>query len=468
MGVRFTDTEVRIDGLLWMSGPASTDAVYPLVWSPAVIRWGYTDTMAEPEPSTLQLRVTIPIDNVLNPSYKVPAYGQTVSVSMRVNHYTDPDEPGLSTPPKPVFYGFIDGATRRRRYMPREGSADTLECWEIDLTASGSFAKLARTMLADEPWPLETAPQRMQRILALLPDPSITESGTTYTGTTYYVRGRDVDNFSSFEALRRTLRNVVPYEYPDRYGVMFHGHDLVNVFALDGAGMVEVTQTGTLLPLSAAKIVDTDRLLDVGSVINSVSVEAWVPANDDPYDANPDEYTQRSIVRKSEDSIDTYGEAQWRLESDKAYGLFGRPPNEDLILDEDLTGNLGRILDRRATERWTTDGPLELHLPSMGITDSNVLYYACLPAADPVDIDRRFLQLTEAPPDLEPVQRVIGGELVIHGDHTQQRAYIYTEPPDATLATTSILIKDAPTDVPISAYANVTWQDARTVSDFET
>lgn len=438
MSLRFVETTVEIGGVSYGTLDPGDRLAAPTAWSPARIRWGYEDTLDDPEPSSLNLRVTIP--DAATP----PRYGDLIRITTRPQLRYDDDSIRTTLAPLVVFLGNVDGATRRRVNLapPR---APRVDGWAFDLTASGSFAAVQRTMLADVPWPQELLSERLPRLQALLADRFTVQ---VISGPDYYLRARDVDNFPALEAIRRAIapRGRFLTETTHTPGVFATSLRLTSVLRPGDDGQAYITDSNLIRAVPAAIFADQDRALDVQTIINSGAITYWT---------NADGGTERTYAETNAESVDTYGQSQYRTTSD------GFQPND--AMQQTIT----RLLAARAAETWRLAEPLELVLENVPATVDliNLAPYLISPS----EAGSGLFRITDPPPDIDPLQRIIGGELTLHGDHTKQAVSINVEPPATSLATASIPVSSYSTvtwtlqDFPISSLQNITFNDLRTI-----
>jgi len=445
MGVRFVETTVTIGGTSYETFNPDARTTAACAWSPASIRWGYTDSLEQPSPSTLDLPVTVP------DGLPWPVYGDRVIVESRYQSYSN--ETGAVTftsEPLVLFSGEVDGANRRRVQLTtdveeRNGSP-RVEGWGIALTASGDFARLARARLADEPWPEQAAATRLRRIAELVagrvdlgPDGS---SIIGETGSNYVLRARDVDAFPALEAIMLAVApepNLLVEGHPGpRLAALYVLPQLVR----DSAGgpawieRFEDDPTATFW-IDAGALGDGSRDLNVASVVNLASVRYPVPDPDRPGD-----YRDATFSVGDTASADLYGQSEWRLDTDA------------LDAPDIMASRLRRAIAARAVEQWSLPTPTTVHLDRF----AGPYIYRLLPShpASPV-------LLVDAPSDVDPFQRSIGGTVTLHGDPRQQRLEVVLEP--ARNAVTKVVTLADLQDFPIDTLTAVTFRDLNTVSD---
>lgn len=443
MSLRFVQSTVTIGSTSYGTLDPADRATGPCAWSPARIRWGYEDSIDDPQASTLSLRVTV------TDADTPPRYGDLVRVTTRPQLRDDDDNiTHTHAFDVAVFYGKIDGATRRRVNLAGPG-APAVDGWAYDLTASGPIAQARRTNLADTPWPAELNTERLDRINALMGDRFRLVNAMGFD--IYTVITRDVDNFPLMEAAQRTmaLRGAFITEATSGTpGIALGRLRLTKQLRPDANGHAQIVDSAALErgTVPASMFVDQERALNVQTIINSGSISYWAStAGDD----------ERTVTRTNDESVDLYGQSQYRTDTDAALS-----PSVEVYISDYLT----RLMTARAVETWRLDQPLEVMLARVPHTlDWNFLP---LLISDP---GTGVMRITDAPDDLAPIQRIIGGTLTLHGDPKQQALSLNVEPPESSIATRTIAIENLRTGLPtlrdflISELDHVTFNDLRTV-----
>lgn len=443
MGLRFVDTTVTIGGVTYETFTPDARLTARCAWSPAVIRWGYPDSLEAPTPSTVTLRLTVP------DGLSLPAYGERVIVSTRYQTY-NAFGPTYTSPPLVQFTGEADGANRARATLTtsveeRNGTT-RVEGWGITLTASGDFARLARTPLSDQPWPEQPAWERLARIAQLVADRvNLGPGGSNLVGESgsgYLVRARDVDAFAALEAILLTISPETNLLYERATGPELVALDVLPEllrYAAGGPAWIERYDTNPTATywLSANCLEDGSRDLNTESVVNVASVRYPVPP------AVPGEdYAETTYTARDTGSAALYGDSEWSTSTDALYAPDVMAPR------------LQRAIAARATEQWTVPNPARVLLDQV----TGPYGYRLLPSAP-----GQPLLLTDTPPDVDPFQRVIGGTLTLHGDPEQQALDVNLEP--ARNAANAVLTLNDLSDFPINTLTQVTIRDLGDVSN---
>lgn len=419
MGVAFDTTHVWINGVEVNTFSAADRFTRTTVWSPATIRWGTTDSLEPVTASTLSLRVTVP------PGDPVPKWGQWIEIQTE----------GVG-----VFSGRIDGAEREQVTLtdPRDGTE--YDVTSVELTASDELATLGRIRLADQPWPEEGHLERVRRIEALLADRGVAVNIGTAGGVD--MRARDVDAFPALDALTRSMAHTtavlacdgreVQDFYPPQPAILYYDPD---------AGGLAWVDHDQYLPLIEAGCLESGRrVLDTGSVVASVTVEH---PEHDPDD--PSGYVDRRTTIKRQSTENEYGPGGLRVTSDAIGDLTP------------LWDRAERILTARNTADWRIPSPVRVLLDQWSTGRTAALHMIW----DKWRPGRPF-RLLNGPDDLDPYHRVVGGELSLHGDTAQTELALYTEPA-ANYAGESVSIATPSVEIPLSALAEITFADARTI-----
>jgi len=445
VGVRFVDTTVTIGGTPYETFNPDARTTDPCAWSPATIRWGYSDSLDRPSPSSLDVRVTVP------DGHPWPRYGDRVIISTRYQRYnTQTGAVTFTSDPYVQFSGEVDGATRSRvtltSDLEQRAGEPVVEGWAITLTASGDFARLARTKLADEPWPEQIASSRARRIAQLVaPRIDLGPDGSGIVGETggnYLLRARDVDAFSALEAILLTTS-------PEP-NLLFEGHPGPRLASLTVLPRLQRSSAGgpawieryeddptATFWVSADALGDGARELNVASVVNLASVRYPVPDEDRPGDYRDATYSTGDTA-----SADLYGQSEWRLDTDA------------LDAADIMAPRLRRAVTARSAEQWSIPTPTTVHLDRF----DSPYFTRMLPSHPGLPV-----LLTDAPPDVDTFQRVIGGAITLHGDPDRQAVEVVLEP--ARNAVSKIVTLADLAEFPIDTMTEVTFRDLTSVSD---
>lgn len=418
MGLTFDNTHVTIAGRDLNTFYAAGRFTNTTVWSPAVLRWGTSDSLEPLTPATVSLRVTVPAGQ------RIPEWGDWVTV------YTE----GWS-----LLAGRIDGATREPDTL-RDEHGNEYPVTRLELTASDELATLGRIRLADEPWPEQGQLERLRRIESLLAARGV--SVHIGNASSQVMRARDVDSYPALDALTRTMAHTtaqlvcdegtVTDYYPVQPAALFYDY-------ADPTTPAWVDDDENLAMIDAACLESAGRTLDTGAVLASVTVNHPDP---DPGEAGG--YIDRRTEITRQTTEDEYGPGALTIDTDGV----GDPSTS-------LLDRVARILDARSSAAWRIPAPVRVLLDRW-TTGRDTAYWI---TRDYIRHGRPF-RLLNGPPDLDPYHRVIGGTLTLHGDPAQQALELTTEPA-TNYAARSLSIGEV--DIPIDALTEVTFADTRTI-----
>jgi|GEM_PF-5283798 len=338
-----------------------------------------------------------------------------------------------SNPDIALVYGWVTGWTRDR--LPGG-------LWRVKLTVEDVVARAAAAVAGDTPWPLEAANTRIMHINQASPVGGLVQIGPYPSGYAS-AAARDVDSRSVLDLIERTCAPTWTTTYTNRGG-------LVAIVPMPGTAIawprlvygVQVAASAAPsgpapVALDASQVEDVPRALSRSSMVNRV---AWTHTHGYVPDG------QSATVY--EDTTET-----WHGDLDRSASSIALPGGDITYMDPDtMAAFCGRVIAENATPAESLDG--DITLVNLTAAQMDGLF----------DTNSRgtvTMFIIDAPDDVDPIQRVIGGAVTI--ERGRLKAAVRLQPARLS-GLRPARFTDAP-DTTAGDLARLTWMGAVTLAD---